>query len=763
MADHEFDVNGSATVRLKTAGTYVEEDILVRVEAEKGDPGFSPTVSVEEIDGGNRVTITDAEGAKAFDVMNGFGSAGTPFRKKEEEVFCYPIDGTELHVISHLKPVYGVDTKNLLPVSYWNDNWNGIFYTWDEDLGLAIEGTATGGNSTYALSPVGKKFKLEKGIYTFSVGSILPEGVYIAFDAYEDAPNYAGYSSEYSFALRSDDSITFKASGMHEYEIILFVANGTTADCTIYPQVEAGEYATGYAPYTDTPGEPQPTRSMTLSLAAGEENKQYSVDFDRDVFNGEYNWNSGILTDLNSGAEYAYNPAEIKAMAGLNVITPSTGLIDVEGYTDDSHSEKMQEYIHISRLYMYGDTAAMSKDNTVTMRFRYIGAEDYINDNLESGIRESGKRRGGWVRVKWQGSSSVAFPKKNYTLAFYQDEYGGKKRSIPFRDKWGAQSKYNAKANFIDPTQCRNVVAAKLWGECVRSRNPDSESYIRMHALPNAGAVDGYPMLVFINDKYQGIYTMNIPKSDWMFGMEDGVGENTVLCGERYNSSTEFYGPPAVDGTDWDYEVEPADKSWVQASFAAIYAAISMPESSETEKDAKKAALEKCVDIYSVMDYDIFLETLGLTDNTGKNQLMATYDGARWIMSAYDMDTAFGNHWSGAKYWPADKNYDLGNGLTWAVRLLYPDKYAARKAELKNGCLSASNILDKLLNFGIDIPQEAYRAEAEIWPDMCGANANAMQQIVAFILRRGGQTDLDGVVSDVLAALPVYNGEVEDA
>lgn len=48
----------------------------------KGDPGpagadgFSPTVATEAIEGGTRVTITDAEGPHSFDVLNGTGGGG---------------------------------------------------------------------------------------------------------------------------------------------------------------------------------------------------------------------------------------------------------------------------------------------------------------------------------------------------------------------------------------------------------------------------------------------------------------------------------------------------------------------------------------------------------------------------------------------------------------------------------------------------------------------------------------------------------------
>ena len=44
---------------------------LVGADGKDGNDGVSPAVSVAAITGGNRVTITDAEGAKTFDVMDG--------------------------------------------------------------------------------------------------------------------------------------------------------------------------------------------------------------------------------------------------------------------------------------------------------------------------------------------------------------------------------------------------------------------------------------------------------------------------------------------------------------------------------------------------------------------------------------------------------------------------------------------------------------------------------------------------------------------
>lgn len=677
----------------------------------------------------NDSIINEIENSKttAYSALNeidnilGFSTVTSDIHRKDKEVCCQFAPNTDIHIISHINSIYNVGNENFLPPMNYNTTWNGITYTWNSDGSFSAVGTTETNSSAYELANSGVPVILGNGTYVLSIGDALPEGVFITMDAYKNAATWTDHSREHSFKFSSGSEWVFNASADYEYIVTLNIDSWRTVDLSILPRLRSCQV--------------NAIRSITLMVANNIETKQYSVDFNRYVYNGKYDWNSGKLIDLDTNTENFYNAYEIKALDGLNCIKDDAGIIEVEGLSSDIYSGKMKKYNHIPRMYLYGNTANMSKDNAVMLRFKYDGAYNYINDSLDAGLRENGMKREGWVKVKWQGSSSIAFPKKNYTFTFYWDENGKDKRGIQFKSNWGSQSKYNAKANFIDPTHCRNVIAAKLWGECVRSRSQYSESYIRMNALPNAGAVDGYPMLVFVNDEYQGIYTMNIPKDEWMFGMTDGEGMNAVLCGENYSESAMFYGPFNPNSSDWSYEVNPDsnNKSIVEGSFGKIREAISMSEDSEEKKVAKKAALEECVDIYSVIDYDIFLGELGLSDNNGKNQLMVTYDGYKWIMSAYDLDTAFGNHWSGAKYRPSNLEYDHGNGLTWAVRLLYPAEYAIRKKELKNGCLSKANILDKLMNFAIDIPQEVYRAEAELWPDMCGANANAMQQIVSFI------------------------------
>ena len=164
----------------------------------------------------------------------------------------------------------------------------------------------------------------------------------------------------------------------------------------------------------------------------------------------------------------------------------------------DSESFNAATVCSLPVLHLTGDTTGMSKDNAVSL--------DYVYGD-----------RSGTATVTWQGSSSLAYPKKNYTIEF--------DNAFEAVEGWGVQDKYCLKANYIDFSHARNVVSAKLWGEIVKSRENTNAN---LSALPNGGAIDGFPCIVMLNNDFHGLYTFNIPKDGWMYGMgENDAGTET--------------------------------------------------------------------------------------------------------------------------------------------------------------------------------------------------------------------------------------------
>ena len=68
------DITGGHRVTITDAEGTQTVDVM---NGQPGTPGYSPTVAVTEITGGHRVTITDAQGSHVFDVMDGSDASVT--------------------------------------------------------------------------------------------------------------------------------------------------------------------------------------------------------------------------------------------------------------------------------------------------------------------------------------------------------------------------------------------------------------------------------------------------------------------------------------------------------------------------------------------------------------------------------------------------------------------------------------------------------------------------------------------------------------
>lgn len=68
----EFEIPGGSTVIDPGDGTTVVQG----PKGDKGDDGFSPTITIAPITRGHRVTVTDANGEQSFDVMDGVDGSG---------------------------------------------------------------------------------------------------------------------------------------------------------------------------------------------------------------------------------------------------------------------------------------------------------------------------------------------------------------------------------------------------------------------------------------------------------------------------------------------------------------------------------------------------------------------------------------------------------------------------------------------------------------------------------------------------------------
>lgn len=365
-------------------------------------------------------------------------------------------------------------------------------------------------------------------------------------------------------------------------------------------------------------------------------------------------------------------------------------------------------------LHLTGDISAMTKDNAVDLAYAY-------------GVRS------GTASVKWQGNSSLSWDKKNYTIKF--------DNAFEAKEGWGAQKKYCFKANFIDHSHARNIVNAKLWGEVVKSRPLPPNNLAN---LPNAGAIDGFPCIIILNGEFLGLFTWNIPKDGWMFGIDGTENRAAIVCAEYICDATMFMTEATIgDHFDLEYVTNEDDAGWVQTSLNTLINACINSDGTDLD-----TVVAKYIDWNSVIDFYCFATLIGGFDLIGKNYLLVTFDGIKWRMGAYDMDSTHGLDWRGDKFTsvnvsPMPEEYATIHHLMKLVRRYKYEELVERYKELRAGVLSDANVIQAFSNFIATIPAEVYRVDAEKWRSIPSTAASNLAQISEFYRMRAEAVDAE--------------------
>ena len=453
------------------------------------------------------------------------------------------------------------------------------------------------------------------------------------------------------------------------HTILIQLSAGTYDNMVAYPQIEAGYESTDYEKGKES--------TDTLALVDG---------------CAEMTSTAGTLTMWTtdgSKLNVSYN-RDINAAFG--------------------EASKLYKGYGLPVLYFSGDTSEMTKDDKVTLAYKY-------------------DEKVGTCTMKWQGTSSIAYPKKNYTVTF--------DNAFEAVDGWGEQKKYCLKANYIDFSHIRNVCSAKLWGSIVKKRGNINA---KLAATPNYGAVDGFPVCVVINNEYVGLYTFCVPKDAWMMGMGDGAQEAIVCAeGDPYLANKFKSTADTLDGAfDIEYVTDENNTAWVETSLNRLIQACI--DSDGTDLDT---TIAQYLDWDSAIDYFIYCAAIGHYDGMYKNYLLSTYDGVKWFFTAYDMDSVLGSRHTGKNVFSA-KAYDpvVLSQNHKVFDLIYKYKMDEVRARFKaiaednNLPLHEEQVIIVFSDYVAQIPKALFDEDCKIWKTIPGTSYNNINQITAWYHRR---------------------------
>lgn len=391
----------------------------------------------------------------------------------------------------------------------------------------------------------------------------------------------------------------------------------------------------------------------------------------------------------------------------------------------DPDAEERSSVEALPRIDLSGDMKGISKDQRITLGFDFASEERQFSC---------------YSYTTWQGHSSLAYPKKNYTVRLYLDETITEKNRMHFGG-WQMEHKYILKANYLDATQSRNLLAARLWGNMAATR---ANLHPRLEMTSNYGAVDGFPVTVWHDGRFHGLYTMNLHKDEDLYGMGSAERDAVVIANARTMDEALFRAPAAFedDVSDWELEYcgTDEDDAWAKESFNAL---IEFVISSDDE--TFRSRLSSHLDVDSAIDYLLFLYLTGLEDNAAKDLVLIKYEDSPWIATVYDMEAAFGLAADGASAKDAGSFLPSKSAETWSSntgsllwdRLLqnYAPRISERWQDLRQGVLAQDAVLAQAEGMINAIPAQAIEMDRALYPERALIE-NPSGQIMDYIRQR---------------------------
>ena len=309
-------------------------------------------------------------------------------------------------------------------------------------------------------------------------------------------------------------------------------------------------------------------------------------------------------------------------------------------------------------------------------------------------------------QVKFQGTSSLVYPVKNYKLKLRNREYQYDTEGNPIVNNgvhqsklvkykytpyptlengnepyhvWKPESTFTLKANFMESSHTNNVGHGKMLHELYQHLGHYTPPQIIQAPQPGVDGVyddsvrsciDGFPVSIYYKENdnpespeiFGGVYMFNIDKgADDTFGLTDErfldqQGRSRVLSYEVSKNSADskdsannsLTGAAAFASSEMaairtDFEIRWAhDESDYEENHYELQRLIEWVKDAPDSVFGDPTIFNQYLNLDYCIDYYIHVMTFGMIDNFGKNMVLNTWDGQVWYPCFYDMDSSIG-------------------------------------------------------------------------------------------------------------------------
>ena len=370
----------------------------------------------------------------------------------------------------------------------------------------------------------------------------------------------------------------------------------------------------------------------------------------------------------------------------------------------------------------------MTKKDAVTMQIKYVSTnptlygQSFDLPNCE---------------VKWQGTSSIVYAVKNYKIKLYEAPNGTEaegekpqKYKHALREGMIEESTFVLKADYMESSHANNTGLAKIVNKYLYDKDkklPPQETNDKV-----VSAIDGFPIKLYLNGDLMGVFNFNLDKgNEKSFGF-DKKNENCISYEVSANTDTtagafnKWNGVATKDIPDEltylkkDFELRfPDEEDKPDHGYLKQLKRL-VDWVSDASDDEFREHFDEYLDKEYTFKYYLFVLTMGMVDNLGKNMMINTWDGNIWYPCFYDLDTCLSLDNSGYIKFDVDieveaKTYNTSGSQLWTkVGRVFKNELAAMYRDMRSKTFKEDKLFSVLLDEQIDqIPELLYNDDSQ--------------------------------------------------
>lgn len=391
--------------------------------------------------------------------------------------------------------------------------------------------------------------------------------------------------------------------------------------------------------------------------------------------------------------------------------------------------------------YYTEDSQETAKNNENKLPQMHIMATSPTGDQWQKGrfnFTDGQRTVTGYLKIGIQGASSRNYPKKNFKIKTFSDDKFTKKFQWKPKSTWDPNNKFNLKANWIDATQARNLVNSQLFKNAI-AITPFADSTVadNLAHTQSLGMIEGFPIEVYFNDDYQGLYTFNTKKDKVTYGMDDANENHEAI---EVDGSLHFdTSQDNLDSANYAPIVHDKFNPEIVANFKKFIDFVNTASADDFKKH-----FQDYIDLNSCLNLFMFGLLSTEYDWANRSEIFLTYDnGKSFYLVPYDLDSTWGLMWDGSrvdKTWTIldihsktdDTNANLLGEFNQIMGKIYTFMKPEMKAQyqfLRKTVWSNAQIINAFQKFIYSIPQEAYERDQKKWPQIPSIKTTSLSQI----------------------------------